>query len=79
MCLLAVALFVVLGAKEKGSRTANRGRRAEPLFRPLDRDHGNGHLFGVTAKLLLGTLPATIRLWIAFAFGFARSAEFQGL
>ena len=32
---------------------------------------GAGHLFAVTSKSLLGTLPPNIHLWIAIPFGFA--------
>lgn len=32
---------------------------------------GVGHLIGVTTKLLLGTLPPNIHLWLAIPLGFA--------
>lgn len=32
---------------------------------------GLGHLFAVTTKIALGTLPPDIRLWFAIPFGFA--------
>lgn len=32
---------------------------------------GTGHLTAVTAKIILGTLPANVKLWIAIPFGLA--------
>ncbi len=71
ICLLAVSIFVVL-ARIKGIPGRLIAVSALNLFFGLWIGiMGSGHLFGVTAKLLLGILPPAIRLWIALPFGFA--------
>ncbi len=71
ICLLAVAVFVVLARRRRVPGRLVAVSALNLFFGLWIGIMGTGHLFGVTAKLLLGILPPAIRLWIAFPFGFA--------
>ena len=71
ICLLAVAVFIGLGLSRRVPGRLIAVSALNLFFGLWIGIMGTGHLFGVTAKLLLGILPPAIRLWIAFPFGFA--------
>jgi len=71
ICLLAVAVFVVVARRRRVPGRLVAVSALNLFFGLWIGIMGTGHLFGVTAKLLLGILPPAIRLWIAFPLGFA--------
>lgn len=68
--IAAIVLIIRVRRRQVAGRPTVTGA-CNLFFAMLIGILGSGHLFAVTTKAVLGTLPPEIHLWFAIPFGFA--------